>query len=152
MKDFTYTGRIAGDRTIVMVLNPETKTGHMLPIAPSQQIRNHSPTGFAWGYGGSGPSQLALALLLHAIGECPIEERPSAETAPALAERFYQMFKADHVSQWDGSWTIKQSQIIGWLRQVMAQAETKRTQYSHSPEFPKDLMPPQGSGTTLIQG
>ena len=25
---------------------------------------NHSPTGFAWGYGGSGPAQLALALLL----------------------------------------------------------------------------------------
>jgi hypothetical protein len=30
----------------------------------SLQVRNHSPTGFAWGYGGSGPAQLALALLL----------------------------------------------------------------------------------------
>jgi hypothetical protein len=27
-------------------------------------VRNHSPTRFAWGYGGSGPAQLALALLL----------------------------------------------------------------------------------------
>ena len=25
---------------------------------------DHSPTGFSWGYGGSGPAQLALALLL----------------------------------------------------------------------------------------
>ena len=24
---------------------------------------NHSPTGFEWGYGGSGPAQLALAIL-----------------------------------------------------------------------------------------
>ena len=28
------------------------------------RVRNHSPTRFSWGYGGSGPAQLALALLL----------------------------------------------------------------------------------------
>lgn len=32
----------------------------------SQQVYNHSPDGFAWGYGGSGPAQLALAILLAA--------------------------------------------------------------------------------------
>ena len=26
---------------------------------------NHSPTGFEWGYGGSGPAQLAVAMLAH---------------------------------------------------------------------------------------
>ena len=31
---------------------------------PSQKIFNHSPDGFNWGYGGSGPAQFALALLL----------------------------------------------------------------------------------------
>jgi len=30
----------------------------------SQKVRNHSPDGFAWGYGGSGPAQLALAICL----------------------------------------------------------------------------------------
>jgi hypothetical protein len=30
----------------------------------SQAVMNHSPTGFSWSYGGSGPAQLALALLL----------------------------------------------------------------------------------------
>src|SRR6516225_7071586 len=30
---------------------------------------NHSPTGFEWGYGGSGPAQLALALLADATGK-----------------------------------------------------------------------------------
>ena len=33
---------------------------HELP--PRFDLANHSPTGFMWGYGGSGPSQLALAL------------------------------------------------------------------------------------------
>ena len=33
------------------------------PLPPRHDLRNHSPDGFAWGYGGSGPAQLALALL-----------------------------------------------------------------------------------------
>lgn len=36
-----------------------------LDPAWSQSFINHSPDGFAWGYGGSGPAQLALAILLH---------------------------------------------------------------------------------------
>src|SRR5467141_965015 len=34
------------------------------PLPLHLEARNHSPTGFAWGYGGSGPAQLALALLI----------------------------------------------------------------------------------------
>jgi len=30
----------------------------------SLELADHSPSGFEWGYGGSGPAQLALALLL----------------------------------------------------------------------------------------
>ncbi len=32
-------------------------------LDPRLDLRNHSPTGFEWGYGGSGPAQLALAIL-----------------------------------------------------------------------------------------
>lgn len=39
--------------------------GSELDPVPSQNLRNHSPDGFAWGYGGSSPSQLALAIALH---------------------------------------------------------------------------------------
>ena len=35
----------------------------------SQQIRNHSPDGFMWGYVGSGPAQLALAICVELFGE-----------------------------------------------------------------------------------
>jgi hypothetical protein len=38
--------------------------GQELTPEKSQATRNHSPDGFAWGYGGSGPAQLALAICL----------------------------------------------------------------------------------------
>lgn len=50
---------------VVHVVEGETRR----PLAPRQDIRNHSPTGFEWGYGGSGPAQLALALVADCCGE-----------------------------------------------------------------------------------
>lgn len=38
--------------------------GKPLTADASLRVFNHSPDGFAWGYGGSGPAQLALALLM----------------------------------------------------------------------------------------
>ena len=38
--------------------------GELLCPEESQKVYNHSPDGFNWGYGGSGPAQLALAILL----------------------------------------------------------------------------------------
>ena len=34
-------------------------------LEPRSDLWNHSPDGFEWGYGGSGPAQLALAILAH---------------------------------------------------------------------------------------
>ena len=38
------------------------------PLNPRLDLWNHSPSGFEWGYGGSGPAQLALALLADHLG------------------------------------------------------------------------------------
>lgn len=35
---------------------------------PLEHHKKHSPTGFGWGYGGSGPSDLARCLLIDALG------------------------------------------------------------------------------------
>lgn len=43
--------------------------GKYLDPRPSQTYRNHSPDGFNWGYGGSGPAQLALAIMLKVKGD-----------------------------------------------------------------------------------
>lgn len=42
------------------------KREHKRIITPDRSLKvdNHSPTGFEFGYGGSGPAQLALAILL----------------------------------------------------------------------------------------
>jgi hypothetical protein len=50
-----YEGRREGYAVIVTV------NGRRLN--PRLDLWNHSPSGFEWGYGGSGPTQLALAIL-----------------------------------------------------------------------------------------
>lgn len=68
--------------------------GERLEPGPSLRIRNHSPTGFSWGYGGSGPSQLALAILL-AAGL----DSDHTETWPGgTAERLYHRFKDEFIA------------------------------------------------------
>lgn len=39
------------------------------PLKSHCDIVNHSPSGFAWGYQGSGPAQLALAIMCTEYGE-----------------------------------------------------------------------------------
>jgi hypothetical protein len=43
------------------------KNSYLLPLR--LDLRNHSPDGFEWGYGGRGPAQLALALAADALGD-----------------------------------------------------------------------------------
>jgi hypothetical protein len=69
-----------------------------------QKVVRHSPTGFEWGYGGSGPADLALNILLDYL---PYEE----------AERLYQRFKWDVVARVprEGG-VITEQQILDWIR------------------------------------
>jgi len=60
-------------------------------LDPRFDLANHSPTGFEWGYGGSGPSQLSLALLADALKD---DKR---------ALSFYQAFKMKHVAHFPKS-------------------------------------------------
>ena len=43
--------------------------GKLLDPEPSKKVYNHSPDNFSWGYGGSGPAQLALAIVLKLTGK-----------------------------------------------------------------------------------
>jgi len=43
--------------------------GEELAPQQSQKVINHSPDGFNWGYHGSGPAQLALAVILKLTGK-----------------------------------------------------------------------------------
>ena len=80
--------------------------GQALSPGPSQKIRNHSPDGFNWGYGGSGPAQLALAILLDFTGD-----------SEAAQDR-YQEFKFAFVAGWADEWQMTGLQIRYWLGEV----------------------------------
>lgn len=93
-----YRGRRAGGDTFIM------KDDKKLPLAPSLELCNHSPTGFNWGYGGSGPAQLALALLLDVTKDAE------------LSSRLHQDFKWAYVSRWGEMWEISSNEIKEWIR------------------------------------
>ena len=55
-----YRNRGNGECFEVVV---EQQSAHPYNLDPRLDLVNHSPTGVSWGYGGSGPAQLALAIL-----------------------------------------------------------------------------------------
>jgi hypothetical protein len=60
-----YTGKIINNGDIQDIDRVVTNSeGKALDLEASLKVANHSPTGFCWGYCGSGPAQLALAILL----------------------------------------------------------------------------------------
>lgn len=80
--------------------------GHKLDPKPSQKRHNHSPDGFMWGYEGSGPAQLALAVMMQMLEGSPDADRISE----------YQRFKSDVIAQipMDKSMTVEMD-FVGWL-------------------------------------
>lgn len=68
-------------------------------------LQTDTPTGFAWGYQGSGPAQLALALLYDVT-----RDREQALGA-------YQEFKREVVARkdTDQGWTMTSTEIRDWL-------------------------------------
>jgi hypothetical protein len=96
-RDNVYIGRRGlHDHHLVMV------NGHALD--PRLDVRNHSPTGFEWGYQGSGPSQLALAILIHEWGNTEV------------AEQWYQVFKTDIIANLprEKGFSLSSKQIDEW--------------------------------------
>ena len=65
-----YTGRYANGSYRVDVHLEDAENSHLCARTLNLRLdlRNHSPTGFAWGYRGSGPAQLALAICADALG------------------------------------------------------------------------------------
>ena len=81
--DVIYVGYRRRGRAIVEKQSDQEQ----LTPERSLELANHSPSGFEWGYSGSGPAQLALALLLDYTDNEEV----------ALAE--YKAFKTEVVSR-----------------------------------------------------
>lgn len=88
--------------------------GTRLMPARSQKLRNHSPDGFNAGYGGSGPAQLALAVLL----ECGFTDESAA--------LYHQRFKWDHIETLTGDEWSHEFDAEKWLESQLPSAEAKK--------------------------
>lgn len=102
------------DRTYIGIRDDGPGSGrvfieHGHALNPRFDLRNHSPDGFEWGYYGSGPAQLALALLCDVLG--------GDEGAAHLAQRLYQEFKAEKIAALQGNrWTMTAGEIRDWIK------------------------------------
>lgn len=96
-----YSDADAGDGTgpaIVVVEDPDG------PDRPLEHRLRHSPTGFSWGYPGSGPADLARSILWDHLGR---------EPEPGLYQRFKRAFIAPLPI--GAGWTITAAAIAAWL-------------------------------------
>lgn len=74
------------------------------PLNPRLDLWNHSPSGFEWGYCGSGPAQLALALLADCLDN------------PVDATAWHQQFKFSVVAGLPyAGWTLTDEAIRGTI-------------------------------------
>ena len=79
-------------------------------LSPRLDLANKSPTGFEWGYGGSGPAQLALALCADALGD------------DEAALDLFQLFKDRVISALprDEPWTLTAAEVRRHCRELQA--------------------------------
>jgi hypothetical protein len=94
---------------------------------PAYKLRHlivHSPSGLSWGFGGSGPADLALAILADYLGEAdaiPVHDRygPTLERRilNTRAARLHQAFKWQFIAPLDqgAGWTLTDTEIRDWL-------------------------------------
>lgn len=86
-----YRGERKQDGTVVTV------DGR--PLDPRRELRDFRAAGFEWGYEGSGPSQLALAILADLMG-------------PTEALKQYKPFLRTLIAELDGpSWQLEGAEI-----------------------------------------
>ncbi len=93
----TFTAERLGHETVVSM----TQAGQASrPLPLHLAVRCHSPTGFDWGYAGSAPAQLALALCIEVVGR-------------ARAERAYQAVKDRLVApRLEDAWMLSGTTVL----------------------------------------
>lgn len=94
--DLTFHGSRGGSGADVNVERPD---GTQEELDPRTDVVNHSPTGFEWGYLGSGPLQLAFAVLAEAY-----DEEVARELHGDFQRRWAATINAAH-------WTLQAEQI-----------------------------------------
>jgi Family of unknown function (DUF6166) len=84
------------------------RNGQIRPLRVRTDLCNHSPDGFSWGYAGSGPAQLALAMLMEVLDDW------------SRVQRLYQRFKECVTAQvpQDANWTADGADVYAWALRI----------------------------------
>ncbi len=106
--DTVITGQRAADGRALAWIDDDRPLPHVV---------HHSPTGFEWGYGGSGPADLALSILAWVIGdESQTVGIYEGKRCGARAWALHQPFKRDHVAGFaHDRWAISVGQVRQWI-------------------------------------
>jgi hypothetical protein len=80
-------------------------------LNPRCDLRNHSPDGFQWGYAGSGPAQLSLALVADASGD------------DRLTMKVYQKFKFNIVARLQPTWKMTAEEVMAEVDKIARQGD-----------------------------
>lgn len=108
-RNFYYEGRLADGEAFAFV----NREGVEKPLDSRLDLSNSSPSGVAWGYRGSGPAQLALAILADYF-------QPLL-SAGQIALALHQSFKSHVVATWptDAPWTFSAEQVGSALLELL---------------------------------
>lgn len=128
-----------------MVFNATDREVHVLDGGDwarlEHRVVRHSPDGFAWGYGGSGPAELALNIIVDALGDeawcehcegagsiavvesdgdsymATCEVCHGNRTSELASPTVYQAFKQRYVQTWDQDhgWDITRSEVLRFV-------------------------------------
>lgn len=100
-----YQGHVENGETIVTVDGK-----------PLAHIKQHSTTGFSWGYAGSGPADLALSILTDLLCD-DTQTNKQRLLAEYRAVKLHQEFKFDFIAglPWLRPWQITSEEINNWI-------------------------------------
>ncbi len=98
----------------LLIRHKESKTPYRFP----RHLRSQIPDGFEYGYGGSGPAQLALAIMLDFTGDRD------------MAVKLYQDFKWEFISKLPNTGAaIKGSEIACWVNKKCGPKQNPAGEY-----------------------
>lgn len=83
---------------------------------PLEHVVHHSPDGFEWGYGGSGPADLSLSILAAVLGPEPEQVKIFSGSCGRRAWMLHQQFKREFVATWGDDWQITVGAVRSWIR------------------------------------
>jgi len=123
MKFRGYRQGQAGGGCLVSIVDDfgDERVMGLPPIKAGREFR-HSPDGFQWGYAGSGPAELARAILIAAVPDddrvrYPLCYQKFKAEAIATIRRDEFVIEAKAVQEWYEAWLVEHGERVerGWL-------------------------------------